>query len=338
MSRPLNSQSFIREDSSTITSLEECGRQEVKEFLDYCQLSQYLECFLSEGFDTLGSVYEIMEEDMIVMGVKRGHRRLIQREIATAKGIPLDQPLIINSIKTRHPIGYTVNRNSSSKMVLDGSIGSILKPNLPVKVELNNENTSSSSSSSNINSGYGSMSSTQKSRMPNMMISQENMIEDDGPSKRAHDSLPRVSDPTRGSSVSSNDEDSTCAGDSQPPKRTYRRHPRQDKNAPVKPPSAYIMFSNHARTELKDQNLTFSELAKIVGDRWKNLSFAEKQEYERTAMRAKDEYSAQFDRYRRTPEYKSHQEYLKEFKSAQFAVSRMVSRTRKRSKPESPNR
>ncbi|KAI9031788.1 hypothetical protein CLU79DRAFT_272205 [Phycomyces nitens] len=306
MSTPLDSQSFGREDSSILTSHEECGRQEVKEFLDYCQLPQYLECFLAEGFDSLGSVYEIMEEDMTVMNVKRGHRRLIQREIATAKGIPLDQPLIINSIKTRHPIGYTVSRNSSSKMVLDGSIDSILKPNLPVKVELNTENTSSSSSSSNINSGYGSMSSAQKSRIPNMLISQDSMLEDDGPSKRAHDSLPRVSDTARGSSVSSNDEDSMCASGSQAPKRTYRRHPRQDKNAPVKPPSAYIMFSNHARTQLKDQNLSFAELAKIVGDRWKNLSFAEKQDYECTAMRAKDEYCAQFDRYRRTQDYKVH--------------------------------
>jgi hypothetical protein len=33
---------------------------------------------------------------MIVMNIKRGHRRLIQREIATAKGIPRDQPLVTN--------------------------------------------------------------------------------------------------------------------------------------------------------------------------------------------------------------------------------------------------
>lgn len=89
-----------------------------------------------------------------------------------------------------------------------------------------------------------------------------------------------------------------------PLKRKYRRHPKPDKNAPIKPPSAYIMFSNDARAQLKGHNMTFVEIAKIVGDQWKNLGITQKQQYERTAMRAKDEYIDALNEYRKTKEYK----------------------------------
>lgn len=89
-----------------------------------------------------------------------------------------------------------------------------------------------------------------------------------------------------------------------PLKRKYRRHPKPDKHAPIKPPSAYIMFSNDARAQLKAHNMTFVEIAKIVGDQWKNLGINQKQQYERTAMRAKDEYIDALNEYRKTNEYK----------------------------------
>lgn len=94
-----------------------------------------------------------------------------------------------------------------------------------------------------------------------------------------------------------------------PPKRPYRRHPKPDKNAPVKPPSAYIMFSNDVRVQLKDQNLTFTQLAKIVGDKWKSLGNAEKQKYEKAAAIAKNEYLVALNLYRYTPEYKVPSQY-----------------------------
>jgi hypothetical protein len=86
--------------------------------------------------------------------------------------------------------------------------------------------------------------------------------------------------------------------------RKYRRHPKRDKNAPIKPPSAYIMFSNDAREQLKNQNMTFVEIAKYVGDSWKNMDPVKKREYERTAMREKDQYADRLSQYRKTPEYK----------------------------------
>lgn len=40
-------------------------------------------------------------------------------------------------------------------------------------------------------------------------------------------------------------------------------------SAPEKPPSAYVTFSNDVREDVKDKS--FTEIARIVGDRWKQL-------------------------------------------------------------------
>jgi hypothetical protein len=111
---------------------------------------------------------------------------------------------------------------------------------------------------------------------------------------------------TQQTDASRNNKTSSSSSSSRtsPLKRKYRRHPKPDKNAPIKPPSAYIMFSNDARAKLKDHSLTFVEIAKLVGDQWKNLSLNQKQAYERTAMRAKDKYIDALNAYRQTNEYK----------------------------------
>ncbi|KAG1439066.1 hypothetical protein G6F56_012415 [Rhizopus delemar] len=64
--------------------------------------------------------------------------------------------------------------------------------------------------------------------------------------------------------------------------RKYKRHPKPDTHAPIKPLSAYVMFSNSARAKLKKRNLSFAEIAKIVGEQWKNLDPQEKKSYEHT--------------------------------------------------------
>ncbi|PHZ10653.1 HMG-box, partial [Rhizopus microsporus ATCC 52813] len=190
-------------------------------------LSQYYDIFISEGFDSISSLLEITEEDMIVMNIKRGHRRVRATDNKKSKG-----------------------RNSSTNEII-----------------------------------------------PNQTI-------------------------IRSTSISSNEDNESVQSDSTAPKRKYRRHAKPDRNAPIKPPSAYIMFSNDSRAKLKDQNLSFAELAKVVGEQWKNLSYYEKQAYERKAMRAKDEYLAALERYRETDEYKRYQQYLKEFKAKQESANR----------------
>ncbi|KAI8379638.1 uncharacterized protein BYT42DRAFT_569468 [Radiomyces spectabilis] len=281
-------------------------------------------------------VYEITEDDMIVMNVKRGHRRIIQREVATAKGIPRSQSLFINTIAPSTSF-FNLPRKMSHLSTTDQPLEepplylrshSVSAPP-PADNASGNASSSSGTTSaersvrSNSTSGYASMSS-------NVPMSNSGSAS----GNRMSGSV--MSEP-RSNSFSSNDEDSTDAQLNSAPKRKYRRHPKPDKHAPIKPPSAYIMFSNDARAQLKDQNMSFAEIAKYVGDQWKNLSHSEKQAYERTAMQAKDEYQAALESYRQTPEYEKYRAYLKEFKQKQEAANRLIGRARKRMKRDSPS-
>lgn len=87
-------------------------------------------------------------------------------------------------------------------------------------------------------------------------------------------------------------------------KRKYRRHPKRDKNAPKRPPSAYIMFSNDMRAKINNKSKTFSEMAKTIGEEWKKLDPNKKQAYELEAMKAKNAYQVAMQQYRKTSEYK----------------------------------
>lgn len=62
---------------------------------------------------------------------------------------------------------------------------------------------------------------------------------------------------------------------SEPTKRRYRRHPKTDPYAPVKPVSAYVAFSHVVREELK--GASFTEIAKTVGERWQAMPKEEKE-------------------------------------------------------------
>ncbi|KAK9767625.1 hypothetical protein K7432_002434 [Basidiobolus ranarum] len=224
---------------------------EVSEFLRKCKLEQYIDTFISEGFDQLKSLLEITESDLAAMDVKRGHRRLLQREIASVRGVP-----------SSHPIG----------LPLVSSDGTFL-----------------------------SMSDAAMSSLP------------------MHQLSPNSGD---------------MSPDANGNKRKYRRHPKPDKNAPEKPPSAYVMFSNKVRNELKDQNMSFTEIAKIVGDRWKSISPEEKDEVERSAAKAKEEYYESLRTYKETEEYKEYQSYLEDFRKKSGSCVRPVGRPRKHPKTE----
>ncbi|KAI8636867.1 hypothetical protein BD408DRAFT_486617 [Parasitella parasitica] len=352
----------------------DCRYQSVDDLLHHCHLDQYLDIFLSEGFDSVTSLLEITEDDMIFMNVKRGHRRLIQREIANVKGIPFDQPLITNSMGAKYECPQELMSNSPVKNELrrinssnsSGNIYSnnvLMTNNLPIYDSITTGLTSprsmnsgiggNSSASSGNNSSSGPMRprmhqqqpstvqvhSSVDSRNSSMMtnssssyLGKPGISSNNNSNSDQHDTIQ-----ARSNSISSNDDaDSIDTNESVPTKRKYRRHAKPDRNAPIKPPSAYIMFSNDSRAELKNQNLSFAELAKIVGDQWKNLSHMEKQSYERRAMRAKDEYLAALEQYRQTPQYHRYQEYLNEFKSKQNAANRIIGRARKRAKQASP--
>lgn len=100
-------------------------------------------------------------------------------------------------------------------------------------------------------------------------------------------------------------------------KRKYRRHPKPDENAPERPPSAYVIFSNKMREELKGRNLSFTEIAKLVGENWQNLVPQEKEPYEQQAFTAKERYNNELVEYKKTDIYREYSVYLADFKARQ---------------------
>ncbi|CAO3662636.1 unnamed protein product [Rhizopus stolonifer] len=227
-------------------------------------------------------VQEITEEDLIALSVKRGHRRLVQKELATLARVPI----IVNN---SNPISQAVSSSpvDSSKF----------------HHHMNSKNKTGNEISSGCASMQSSLPSSSSFPFTTILCSSDTRGLNDG--KKSHD-------------------------------EKYKRHPKPDLNAPVKPPSAYVTFSNSARAQLKDRNLSFSEVAKIVGDRWRNLEPREKQLYELTAIEAKDKYVISLSKYKNTQEYKDYQAYLADFKNKQEEENKRIMRERKRAKRDSP--
>lgn len=132
-------------------------------------------------------------------------------------------------------------------------------------------------------------------------------------SPRATPTDDRSSDEKRATGVKSENKDGTSrvAG----AKRKYRRHPKPDESAPERPPSAYVIFSNKMREELKGRSLSFTEIAKLVGENWQNLSPGDKEPYEQHAFAAKDRYNSELAQYKKTEQYSIYCQYLIEFKA-----------------------
>jgi hypothetical protein len=77
------------------------------------------------------------------------------------------------------------------------------------------------------------------------------------------------------------------------------------------------VFLSEMREDLKSQNLTFTEIAKLVGENWQCLPAPEKEAYESQANAAKDKYHRDLAAYKKTPEYRKYAQYLQEFKEKQ---------------------
>jgi hypothetical protein len=73
------------------------------------------------------------------------------------------------------------------------------------------------------------------------------------------------------------------------------------------------------REELKGQELSFTEIAKIVGERWQLLPSEVRDIFERQAQSAKEKYYAELAEYKKTTQYAQYQEYLADFKAKHAA-------------------
>jgi HMG (high mobility group) box len=69
------------------------------------------------------------------------------------------------------------------------------------------------------------------------------------------------------------------------------------------------------REELRGQDLSFTEIAKVVGERWQILPADVREACEQQANTAKEKYYSELAEYKKTPEYALYQEYLVEFKA-----------------------
>ncbi|KAI9845704.1 MAG: hypothetical protein M1838_001567 [Thelocarpon superellum] len=154
-------------------------------------LSQYLDQLVAEGFETWETVLDITEADLVALQVKRGHRRILQREIASARGLSVDQGL---------------------------------------------------------------------------------------PSPR-------------------------------------RNTPSDDKGPDADEPPGSPKGDNETRELLRGQNLSFTEIAKLVGEKWQVLPAVEKEPFETQAAAAKERYNTELSEYKRTDSYRDYTQYLADFKA-----------------------
>jgi hypothetical protein len=76
-----------------------------------------------------------------------------------------------------------------------------------------------------------------------------------------------------------------------------------------------LTLLSEVREELKGQELSFTEIAKLVGERWQVLPPEVRDTYEQEANVAKEKYYSELAEYKKTPEYFQYQEYLTEFKA-----------------------
>eukprot|EP00210_Caulerpa_lentillifera_P005835 g5579.t1 len=74
---------------------------------------------------------------------------------------------------------------------------------------------------------------------------------------------------------------------------------KKDKNAPKKNLSAYVFFSKYVRSSIKEENpdITFGEVGKVIGEKWKALPAEEKTKYQEMAEKDKIRYTEEKETY-----------------------------------------
>lgn len=85
-----------------------------------------------------------------------------------------------------------------------------------------------------------------------------------------------------------------------PPKKTQRR--KKDPNAPKRALSSYMFFANENRDIVRSENpnVTFGQIGKLLGEKWKSLSDEEKKPYDEKAAADKKRYESEKELYNAT--------------------------------------
>ncbi|KAL4940951.1 Non-histone chromosomal protein 6 [Aspergillus oleicola] len=77
-----------------------------------------------------------------------------------------------------------------------------------------------------------------------------------------------------------------------PGKREPVNRKKKDPNAPKRGLSAYMFFANDNREKVREENpgITFGQVGKMLGEKWKGLSDKERKPYEEKAATDKKRY------------------------------------------------
>ena len=81
------------------------------------------------------------------------------------------------------------------------------------------------------------------------------------------------------------------------------------------------------REKLRGQDLSFTDIARIVGEKWQELSPNDKEPCEREARSLKGRYYSELAEYKKTSQYSAYQEYLQDFKAKHGPSSSQGKRT-----------
>merc|ERR1712167_472932 len=92
-------------------------------------------------------------------------------------------------------------------------------------------------------------------------------------------------------------------------KQKFRKAPK-DKNAPKRPLSSYLLYSNEVRpaliAEMGTKNI--GALGKKIGQMWKTVSEEDKQKYKDQSTKLKEQSKVTMAEYQKSPEYAAYQE------------------------------
>jgi hypothetical protein len=96
-------------------------------------------------------------------------------------------------------------------------------------------------------------------------------------------------------------------------KRSYNRRPKPDINAPTKPKSGYVLYSNHMRKNPEVAIMPFDAIAKYVGHNWQLLGPKKRKLWEDRPVNGMFAYSKCLDIYKQSKNYAVYQTYLATF-------------------------
>jgi len=109
----------------------------------------------------------------------------------------------------------------------------------------------------------------------------------------------------------------------------------KDKNAPKRPCSSFILFSNDMRDQVRSEmgpEATFGQIGARISQMWNVCSDENKMHYQDKAAAAKAQYAQTLAEYRQTTAYAEFQEKLTQFKDSVKAMKKATKAANKAAK------